>query len=266
MAPRSASVRKFLEVTGIESEDIASFFLKRNNGRITESINDYFSNPRIVKEIERRAKQENQRALVNVSTELRELFNKYKEEQPDPTGKPFIGIDGTLRYLSDLGYEPEDEVVLCLAELLDSQSVGQFKEDPFLKNWTKVGCNSINEMRDFIEESLKARMVNDPEYFLKIYQYTYRFILEKNEKNLPLDMAEDYWHLLIPKQYSKELDIFLKFMHENSKNKVTRDQWNMLLPFLEDFHEDSSLQKYDENKSWPLLMDEFYEYINGDRA
>ncbi|QPG76272.1 hypothetical protein FOA43_003658 [Brettanomyces nanus] len=261
---RPASVRQFLEVSGISSSEVATFFLDRNNGRLAESINDFFSNPRVVQEVEKRTKKNSKKSMKSVSTELKELFNKYKEPQLDSTGKSYIGIDGTMRYLEDLGYEPEDEVVLCLADFLDSQKVGDFKEEQFLTNWNNVGCNTIEQMHNYIDINLRPKLLDDPEYFRAIYQYTFKFILEKNEKTLPLDMAQEYWHLLLPGEFSLELETFIKFLHDTSKTEITRDQWNMLLPFLQDYHNDPTLNGYDESQSWPLLMDKFYEYIKSD--
>lgn len=60
------------------------------------------------------------------------IFDKYKED------KDKIGIDGTLRYVEDLGYEPEDRVVLALAEFLEAPSAGVFTRKSFQSKWQNV--------------------------------------------------------------------------------------------------------------------------------
>lgn len=265
MRSTSSAINDFLEVAGIDSPEIASFFLKRNHNRLTASINDYFSNPRLVEQATQSLEQRKNSKSIASSPKLKGIFDKYKEAEPDPTGKYYIGVDGTLQYLKDLEYEPEDTIVLCLANFLESESVGDFREEPFMRKWSAVGCDTLEKMRKFMDSTLKPKLVSDPKYFTEIYQYTFRFILDKGEKKLPLDFAAEYWRLLIPKQYFTELDKFTHFMHVSHKMKVSRDQWNMLLPFLEAYHEDPELKNYDESQSWPLLMDEFYEFIKGEQ-
>lgn len=257
---RQASVLKFLEVTGADMPEVATFFLHRNNGKINEAVNDFFLNPRAAKDIERQGERSERKVVATASKELKAILDTYKEAQPDAADRPYIGVDGTMQYLEDLGYAPEDAVVLALAEFLESPTVGVFKEEPFLRRWASVGANSLGDMKNHVK-TLERKLDSDPEYFRKVYQFAYKFILEKNEKNMALDMAEEYWQLLIPKQYGAELDRFLQFMHKEGKQTVTRDQWNMLLPFLDDLHQDPNLDNYNESQSWPLLMDEFYEYL-----
>lgn len=60
------------------------------------------------------------------------IFDEYKDEEDK------IGIDGTLRFIEDLGYEPEDRAVLALAEFLESPSVGVFPRKNFLSKWQSV--------------------------------------------------------------------------------------------------------------------------------
>lgn len=261
MAPQRASIRKFLEVTGIENADVASYFLERNDENISQSINSYFSNPRLVDEVERKINRRKKNQKSSVSKQLQTLFNKYKESEPDATGKNYIGVDGTMQYIEDLGYEPEDEVVLCIAEFLESKSVGDFKEESFLKNWGDVDCNTIEEMSEYIETTLKPKLHSNQQYFTKIYQYTFRFILGIGEKTVSLDIAKDYWNLLVPHEYKKELETFVNFLDQKSHSQITHDQWNMLIPFLKFYHSDPQLKSYDESQSWPLLMDDFYEFL-----
>ncbi|KAH3662345.1 hypothetical protein OGAPHI_005597 [Ogataea philodendri] len=256
MSVKSAKVKKFLEITGTESEDMASFFLGRNQQNVTYAINDFFTRPELAEGF----KKVKENAKIKVDSKVKSVFNKYKEDSLDVLGKPYIGIDGTVRYIADLGYEPEDLVILALAEFLESPSVGIFKEDPFLINWSRVGANSIEKMHDYIENELAVKLAEES-YFKKVYQFTYKFILEKNQRNVPTESAIEYWNLMIPEEYKKELDTFIKFLEIKDHKGITKDQWNMLYPFLKTYHEDPKLSNYDEMQSWPVLMDEFHEWL-----
>lgn len=63
---------------------------------------------------------------------LSAVFDKYKEDDTK------IGIDGTLKYIEDLGYQPEDRVVLALAEFLESPNAGVFTRKSFQSKWQSV--------------------------------------------------------------------------------------------------------------------------------
>ncbi|ODV83360.1 hypothetical protein CANARDRAFT_9760 [[Candida] arabinofermentans NRRL YB-2248] len=259
MAPsQSSQVKKFLEFTKSTNAEVANFFLKRCSNQVMAAINDYYNNSHLAQKFNKESSSE---LSLEIDPRLELLFDKYKDPSPDGLGKPFIGIDGTIAYLADLGYEPEDIAVLSLAEFLESPSVGVFKKDAFLKNWTRQGCITLEQMRDFIESQLKVKLKTDPEYFKKIYSFTYKFILEPKEKNVPYETAIDYWRLMIPIEYEKELNTFIEFVETESKASINKDQWNMLPPFLKHYKSDPKMETYDENQSWPVLMDEFVEWL-----
>ncbi|KAG7697221.1 hypothetical protein KL951_002583 [Ogataea haglerorum] len=255
MSVRPATVKKFLEVTGTDSEEVAAFFLQRNQQKLTHAINDFFVNPQLAKNLKK------EKVTVKIDPKVKEIFDQYKEPLPDALGKAYIGIDGTVRYISDLGYEPEDIAMLALAEFLECPSVGVFKEDPFVTNWSRVKCNTIEKMGDYVRNELAIKLAEDEEYFKKVYQFTYKFILEKNERNVPTETAVEYWNLMLPQTYKPELETFVRFLKETGHKGITKDQWNMLYPFLKTYHEDNKLSNYDESQSWPVLMDSFHEWL-----
>lgn len=61
---------------------------------------------------------------------LAAIFDSYKDPDSD-----IIGIDGTIKYIEDLGYEPEDKVTLALADFLESPSAGVFNRKNFILKW-----------------------------------------------------------------------------------------------------------------------------------
>ncbi|GME74281.1 unnamed protein product [Ambrosiozyma monospora] len=257
---RAATVNKFLEITSTTSESVARFFLGRHNNRVTQAINDYYNNTNLANEIIQKEKSAST-GKVTVSPQLTSVFNTYKDPNLDGIGNPFIGIDGTLQYLEDLGLEPEDVVVLALAEFLQSPGEGVFKQDQFLTNWSKVGCNTIPAQRDYINKVLKPKLYSDKEYYKKVYQYTYKFVLEKDQKNLPLDTAIAYWNLILPTSLQQQLNKFIEYLKETEVEVITKDQWYMLYPFLQEYAKDPTLENYDIEQSWPVLMDEFFDWL-----
>lgn len=61
-----------------------------------------------------------------------------KSDCLDPETPGEIGIDGTISYIQDLGLELEDPLVLAVATLLKSPSVGCFPKSLFILGWLSV--------------------------------------------------------------------------------------------------------------------------------
>ncbi|OWB54159.1 hypothetical protein B5S28_g4 [[Candida] boidinii] len=187
-------------------------------------------------------------------------FLSFFSDEPNTRGQLFIGVDGTIDYLSDLGYEPEDIRALLLAEFLESPSVGIFIQDVFESKWSSANCSSLDDMRAYLEQLFKM-FQTDFNYFKKVYSFTYKFILEPNEKNVPYETAIAYWDLLLPKRYKNQLESFKIFLTEQWKQMITKDQWNMIIPFFELQVTNPQLENYDESASWPILIDTYVEYL-----
>ncbi|CCH44366.1 DCN1-like protein 2 [Wickerhamomyces ciferrii] len=109
---------QFIDFTDTTSA-IADQFLKSSNYDLELAINEYLS----------------YQASPNRkdNKKLTQIFDKYKDAEKD-----IIDVDGTLSYIDDLGYEPEDRVALALAEFLESPSAGVFKRQNFVLKWQSI--------------------------------------------------------------------------------------------------------------------------------
>jgi len=106
---------QFIDFTHTTSA-IAEQFLKSTNYDLELAINEYLSYQASP------SHKDNKK--------LSAIFDSYKEPNSD-----IIGIDGTIKYIEDLGYEPEDKVALALAEFLESPSAGVFNRQNFMLKW-----------------------------------------------------------------------------------------------------------------------------------
>lgn len=107
---------QFIDFTHTTSA-IAEQFLKSTNYDLELAINEYYLSYQPSTE-----RKDNKK--------LAAIFDKYKDPDSD-----IIGIDGTIKYIEDLGYEPEDKVALALAEFLESPSAGVFERKSFILKW-----------------------------------------------------------------------------------------------------------------------------------
>ncbi|GMM35752.1 NEDD8 ligase [Saccharomycopsis crataegensis] len=181
------------------------------------------------------------------------IFNKYKDQS---SGK--IEIEGTIQYLQDLGIDPEDPASLVLSYTLGSPSTGVFERDSFVDTWEALDCTDLPSMTTFIKTKTANLHTNLP-YLRKVYEFTFGYILEPHQKKVSAEDAAMYWQLLLQEVFPR-VELWTEFINDDWQKPITRDAWNMLFLFLQDFEKDPKLENYDDAASWPSIIDSFVEW------
>lgn len=90
--------------------------------------------------------------------------------------------------------------------------------------------------------------LDDSEQYRLLYQWTFGFAKESDQRSLSIDMAKPLWTLLFQKSPSKHVSLFIQFLTETQKVKViTKDQWFSFLDFI--ITMDEQLSHYDESSA-----------------
>lgn len=140
---------------------------------------------------------------------LTALFEKYAGGK----GKDTIPIDGTLAWCADLGVEPEDPVMLAVAELCSASEMGSFERKGWIDGWAKQKCDLLYTLvarleslhrKDTLDgqkellKTLRENMKTRPDVFKKIYEFAFAYAKLPEQRSMPLDTAAPMWQLLIP--------------------------------------------------------------------
>jgi len=64
------------------------------------------------------------------------------------------------------------------------------------------------------------------------------------------------WQTVLAGRF-KLLDQWVKFLQEQHKRPISRDTWALLWEFAK-----TKLENYDASEAWPVLIDEFVDYMN----
>lgn len=188
------------------------------------------------------------------------LFNKYKSS--DPNGEDKILIDGVERLLADLELEADSILVLILAWKCQAATQCEFSRQEFCIGLRElsVESNAAIDRIDKLKISLidqETRLTAGQYNFKSLYQFTFSYAKNLQQKSLDLELAIAYWRILMTNRF-KFLNLWIDFLQETHKRAITRDTWNLLLDFSVMI--DDNMSNYDEEGAWPVLIDEFVDY------
>ncbi|KAL1925284.1 uncharacterized protein VTP21DRAFT_167 [Calcarisporiella thermophila] len=233
-------VRQFASLTNA-SERTAIRKLRQHNWSLEIALDAYFNDPTNL--------AGSNGDGVDMA-KLTQVFETYKEPDEDA-----ILVDGMVRYCNDLDVDPVDIVMLVIAYHLEATKMCEFKRSGFIRGWAKLRCDSIEKMRDAVprlRDSLK-----DEAIFKEVYHFTFTFGRSEGQKSLPLDIAIEFWRLLLAGRF-QHLDLWIQFLEEKHKKAISKDTWSLLLDFIHQINED--LSNHDPEGAWPVLIDDFVEY------
>lgn len=113
-------------------------------------------------------------------------------------------------------------------------------------------------------EKLKAKMpklndeIKDQTAFRNFYQFTFQYAKAVAQRSLDLETAVAYWQLVFAGS-DQRVDTWVDFLRTNNVKGIPKDTWNLFLDFLYTVKPDCS--NYDSASAWPVLLDEFVDYI-----
>ncbi|KAM3160942.1 Defective in cullin neddylation protein [Lachancea thermotolerans] len=247
---RNQDIEEFIALTKA-SRSTARAYLSNNNWALEYALNDFYDTV--------------QGGFTSrpPPPQLLTLFNEYKKGEEDT-----ISTDGLIRFIGDLGLDLEDPATLCVADAMHCTSLSQsVSKEMFVQGWHDNLCENLQQIKEKVKE-LDEKLRRDSAYFEHIYSFTYTLALEPNEKQLDLETAIAYWHLLFPTDGAYAIQIpqerlcsWTAFLTRNV-SRIHHDIWKMFLKFARMFPDNKTLkQGYNEDDAWPVLIDEYYEYL-----
>ncbi|KAL8793961.1 MAG: hypothetical protein Q9195_003474 [Heterodermia aff. obscurata] len=253
--------------------DCQSFFVgletrrrQRRNANLSATNDRYFQNP------------VSSPSSSGSTSQLNKLFEKYKDKS-DPDADT-IGIEGSMRYLGDLGVKLDEVVLLAVLTELSAPTMGELSRSGFVDGWRTRRATDINAQKATIRDL--RRELPQPDFFRRVYKHTFKLALASGQKSLPLDIAIEYWRLLLQApsinwyspptvttpQASPWLEWWLDYLESRWKKGVSRDMWEqtgkLVLKTLEEGGE--TMGWWSEDGAWPGVIDQFVEYVREKRG
>ena len=231
-------VANFQAVTGAPAK-LAAEFLKRYSWSLDQAVDTFFT-------------EGSSRTTPKLdSKKLDAFFRKYKAP-----GEDLVESQGIEDLCADLGVSVLDPVTLVISYHCRAERMGVFTRDELLGGMQRLGCDDIQKLRGKLDE-LRS-MLSDRTTCKEIYAFTFQFALDQGQRCLPVEMCVEFWKLLLREHFAL-LDKWLAFVELKVKNAISKDTWLMLYDLATQVKPD--LSDYDISGAWPVLLDEFVEYV-----
>jgi hypothetical protein len=248
---RTADVEAFVRVTGV-TKGVAADYINRY-GHFDRGLDEYYEDQRYSnRNVAKKAKVLD-KALV---TKLETFFNTYANTDS------IIDADGIMRMCGDLAIEASDIVWLVVAWNCSAENVGEFTREEFTKGFNKIEIHEFEKFKCDLNKIRNLMKIN----FTEIYSFTFSYYLMDGSRNLPLDVATAIWGLLLPYMDWSLSEKWIQFISSDEvtgkAKPITKDIWNMLLEFATRVPDSVKILEFENNGSWPLLIDDFYDHIS----
>jgi len=167
-----------------------------------------------------------------------------------------IGPEGIEKLCIDLDVDPSDIVMLVVAWKLSAENMGFFKLSEWKSGMCYLGCDSLVKLKSKLG-TLRGYL-KDSSNFKKIYRYAFDFCREKDQRSLDIETGKTMLDLLL-RDIWPHIDLFVEYLNQTKYKVINRDQWNSILEFIRTV--DRTFSNYDVEGAWPVLLDEFVEYV-----
>lgn len=101
----------------------------------------------------------------------------------DPQRPDAISVDGTMALCEELGIEPTQLEFLLLSHQLNSERMGEFTKEGFVKGCVDLEADNIDKLKKELETTVVNNYRTD-EGFRKVYHYAFLFGRQTGQKNL----------------------------------------------------------------------------------
>lgn len=182
-------------------------------------------------------------------------------EYTTPDDPDTLGPEGMEKFCEDIGVEPENIVMLVLAYQMRARQMGFFTQEEWLKGLSEMQCDSIQKLQSRLDY-LRC-LLNDQNIFKAIYRYAYDFARDKDQRSMDMETAKAMLQLLLGKHWSLYSQ-FSQFLDQSKYKVINKDQWCNILEFSRTIFND--LSNYDVDGAWPVMLDEFVEWLKAYRT
>jgi DCN1-like protein 4/5 len=176
-----------------------------------------------------------------------------------------IDPEGIETLCSHLEVPHTDVRILMLAWKMGCEKQGYFTLDEWRSGLKALRADTINKLKKAFPELVQE--VTRPSNFQDFYPYAFRYCLTEDKKKcIEIPVACELLNLVLGLQFRPQVDKLVNYLKHQSEYKVINmDQWMGFLRFCNEINF-PSLDNYDSDLAWPLILDNFVEWLRENKS
>jgi DCN1-like protein 1/2 len=186
---------------------------------------------------------------------LTEFFNQYANEE-----KSAITVEGITRFCSDLNIDPVSDItILVIVWKCDCKIYGTITKAEFIHGMKALHADSVASLNQRLEQYRNISQQTGSKGFKDFFKWVFQFNCEHPSTVLDIEVACALLPMLLASAFPITSKL-VEFMQTKDLKAMNMDQWTSWMEVCKETEGDF-VNNYDEDGSWPLLIDEFYYWL-----
>ncbi|KAK8296501.1 hypothetical protein V6Z12_D05G128300 [Gossypium hirsutum] len=158
-----------------------------------------------------------------------------------------------------------DVRILMLAWKMKAEKQGYFTLEEWRRGLKALRVDTVSKLRKALPELEKE--VRRPSNFVDFYSYSFCYCLtEEKQKSIDIESICQLLDLVLGSQFRAQVDYFIEYLKIQSDYKVINlDQWMGFFRFCNEISF-PDLSNYDPDLAWPLVLDNFVEWMQAKQS
>ncbi|KAF7136393.1 hypothetical protein RHSIM_Rhsim08G0208000 [Rhododendron simsii] len=171
-----------------------------------------------------------------------------------------IEPEGIESLCSDLEVDHTDIRILMLAWKMRAEKQAYFTWEEWRRGLKALRVDTITKLKKALPGLEKE--VKSPPNFADFYSYAFRYCLtEEKQKSIDIESICQLLDLVLGSQFRAQVDYFIEYLRiQNDYKVINMDQWMGFYRFCNEISF-PDFCNYDDELAWPLVLDNFVEWM-----
>ncbi|XP_072979235.1 uncharacterized protein [Typha angustifolia] len=197
------------------------------------------------------------KAISKELERIDQLFYAYAD-----TSSGIIDPEGIESFCSNVEVDHTDVRILMLAWKMKAGKQGYFTLEEWRRGLKALRADTISKIKKALPELMNE--VTRPTNFLDFFSYSFRYCLtEDKQKCIDIESTCVLLDLVLGFLFRPQVDKLIEYLkYQHDYKVINMDQWMSFLRFCNEINF-PSLDNYDPDLAWPLVLDNFVEWMRG---
>lgn len=175
-----------------------------------------------------------------------------------------MGMDGLIKFLSDVGIDGEGVESLYLLFIMNTEQLNSIKSSEYNNLLKSAKVYTAQDAKSYIKAELK-KVNESEEQFKKFMSFIFKASNVDNpmSKYITVDQCVPILELVSTSssllKNSSLIKVFIKYLNDSGLKGIKRDEWESIYYFFKQNQKD--LSSYTADDAWPVIFDDFAEWM-----